>query len=120
MILVVGATGTIGRSVFGQLADRGVPVRAFARDPHKAREVLGPKAEVARGDLSEPETIDAALAGAKKVFLVSPHGPGHAEREGNAVEAAVRAGTVEHIIKVSAATTLGQTRMWSRASPTGT
>ena len=107
MILVVGATGNIGRSVFGQLAERGAPVRAFTRDPDNARRVLGPGAEVVQGDLSEPDTIGAAMAGAQKVFLVSPHGPGQAERESNAVETAVRAGTVEHIVKVSGGDYIG-------------
>lgn len=107
MILVIGATGTIGRSVFEQLVDHGVPARAFVRDTDKARRVLGPLAEVARGDLSEPETIEAAMAGAQKVFLVSPHGPGQEERESNAVEAAVRVGTVEHIVKISGGDYIG-------------
>lgn len=107
MILVIGATGTIGSSVFEQLAERGFPARAFVRDPDKASQVLGPGAEVALGDLSEPKTIEAAMAGVEKVFLVSPHGPGQAEREGNAVEAAVRAGTVEHLVKVSGGNYMG-------------
>lgn len=107
MILVIGATGTIGKSVFEQLSGRGVAARAFARDPEKARHVLGPGAEVARGDLSEPGTIEAAMTGVRKVFLVSSHGPGQAEREGNAVEAAVRSGTVEHVVKISGGDYMG-------------
>ena len=107
MILVIGATGTVGRSVFEQLTDLGVSARAFVRDTDKASQVLGPRAELARGDLSEPETIEAAMAGAEKVFLVSSHGPGQEERETNAVEAAVRAGTVEHFVKVSGGDYIG-------------
>lgn len=107
MILVIGATGTIGRGVFEQLVDRGVAARGFVRDTDKALQVLGSRAEVVHGDLSEPETIEAALSSVEKVFLVSPHGPGQEEREGNAVEAAVRAGTVEHIVKVSGGDYLG-------------
>src|SRR6185437_8704197 len=67
-ILVTGATGTVGRQVAAQLAARGVAVRALARNPEAAR--LPPEVEVARGDLTAPESLDAALAGVDAVFLV--------------------------------------------------
>ena len=56
MILVIGATGTVGRSVFEQLTDLGVSARAFVRDTDKASQVLGLRAELARGDLAEQGT----------------------------------------------------------------
>ncbi|HEX7162913.1 MAG TPA: NAD-dependent epimerase/dehydratase family protein [Trebonia sp.] len=36
MILVTGATGTVGRPVVAQLRERGVPVRGVSRDPAAA------------------------------------------------------------------------------------
>ena len=67
-ILVTGATGQIGREVVAQLNAAGVPVRALSRNPQTAR--LPPAVEVVRGDLSVPETLDAALDDVGAVFLV--------------------------------------------------
>jgi uncharacterized protein YbjT (DUF2867 family) len=67
MILVTGATGNVGRNVVGLLLEAGRAVRALTRDPAAAG--LPDEAEVVRGDLSAPETLPAALAGAEAVFL---------------------------------------------------
>ncbi|HEY2687769.1 MAG TPA: NAD(P)H-binding protein [Streptosporangiaceae bacterium] len=76
VILVTGATGKVGRSVVSQLLEAGAAVRALARDPGSAR--LPAAAEVVQGDLSRPETLPAAVAGAGAVFLLwpFPSGPG--------------------------------------------
>ena len=55
-ILVIGATGTVGRQVVSRLAATGIQVRAMARNPGLAR--LPPQVEVVRGDLTLPETLD--------------------------------------------------------------
>jgi uncharacterized protein YbjT (DUF2867 family) len=67
-ILVIGATGTVGRRVVSQLMAAGVPVRAMGRNPEAAN--LPPQVQVVRGDLTVPETLDACLDGADTVFLV--------------------------------------------------
>lgn len=67
-ILVIGATGTIGRQVVAQLASTGVQIRALARNPNAAG--LPPRVEVVRGDLTVPETLDGCLEGIDTVFLV--------------------------------------------------
>ncbi|MER6918508.1 NmrA family NAD(P)-binding protein, partial [Streptomyces spiralis] len=59
MILVTGATGTIGSDVVRQLAARGEKVRALTRDPAKARVPAG--VEVVRGDYHDPASLEAAL-----------------------------------------------------------
>src|SRR5947208_6405771 len=73
-ILVIGATGTIGREVVSQLAATGAQVRALTRNPGAAR--LPPHVEVVRGDLSVPETLDEGLNGIDTVFLVWTAPPG--------------------------------------------
>ncbi|GAA4205118.1 NAD(P)H-binding protein [Streptosporangium oxazolinicum] len=70
MILVTGATGKVGGQVVAQLLDAGVAVRALARDPASA--TLPEGAEVVRGDLADPATLDDALDGVESVFLVWP------------------------------------------------
>ncbi len=70
MILVTGATGTVGRQVVTQLSERGVPARAVTRDPASARLPTG--VEVVRGDLADPASLEPHLAGVECVFLVWP------------------------------------------------
>ena len=67
-ILIVGATGNVGRQVFSQLMGKGVQVRALARNPDIAG--LPPQVEVACGDLTFPETLDRCLDSIDTVFLV--------------------------------------------------
>lgn len=75
LTLVTGATGTVGREVVRQLASRGVKARAFVRDRQKAEAVLGRDVEVAVGDLTRPETIELAMVGVERVFIVPPSDP---------------------------------------------
>ena len=67
-ILVIGGTGTVGSQVLFRLAAAGAQVRAMTRNPAAAR--LPPQAEVVRGDLTLPETLDPCLNGIDTVFLV--------------------------------------------------
>jgi len=67
-VLVIGATGRIGRVVVDQLLAAGVPVRALARRPTAAG--LPTAVEVVSGDLTVPESLDASLQGIGAVFLV--------------------------------------------------
>jgi uncharacterized protein YbjT (DUF2867 family) len=67
-ILVIGATGNVGRSVVTQLTACGARVRAMVRDPDTA--ALPPQVEVLRGDLTVPETLNDSLPGIDSVFLV--------------------------------------------------
>ncbi|PTA45040.1 NmrA family transcriptional regulator [Micromonospora sp. RP3T] len=68
-MLVTGATGRIGRAVIDQLVDAGVPVRALVRRPESAA-TLPTTVEVVTGDLTVPESLDAALTAVSAVFLV--------------------------------------------------
>jgi uncharacterized protein YbjT (DUF2867 family) len=70
MILVTGATGTVGRQVVSQLLGTGADVRALARNPEAAH--LPDGVDVAGGDLSVPDSLDAAFEGVDAVFLVWP------------------------------------------------
>jgi uncharacterized protein YbjT (DUF2867 family) len=66
-ILVIGATGNIGRELLAQWPAT-TPIRAMVRNPEAAR--LPPHVELMRGDLTEPATLDPCLAGIDTVFLV--------------------------------------------------
>ena len=66
--LVTGATGFIGRHLVRFLAERGVRVRAMARDPERGRELAHPNVEVVVGDFGDPAAIDGIAAGMDTVF----------------------------------------------------
>src|SRR5215212_3540936 len=68
-VLVTGATGRIGRVVIDRLVDAGVPVRALTRHSEAAA-TLPANVDVVTGDLTVPESLDAALQGVSAVFLV--------------------------------------------------
>jgi len=67
MILVTGATGTIGRPLTDLLVSEGVEVRAVTRDARKAD--LPDRAEVVVADPARPETLAPALDGVTGLFL---------------------------------------------------
>jgi len=99
MILVTGATGTIGSEVVRQLAARGEKVRALSRDPAKAQ--VPPGVETVRGHHRDRASVEAATAGAHTAFLVGVFGPDDAEHDRGLVEAA-QAARVRRIVKLSA------------------
>jgi uncharacterized protein YbjT (DUF2867 family) len=70
MILVIGATGKVGRHVVSGLLERDVRVRALARNPDAAGLPAG--VEVVSGDLSDPQGLAKHLHRVEAVFLVWP------------------------------------------------
>ena len=100
-ILVIGATGTIGRDVTKQLAKKNATVRAGVRDPGKARMQFGTEIALAPFDFEDAQSFDGALKDVEKVFLLPPLMPNQLEVANAFVDAAKRAG-VRHIVKLSA------------------
>ncbi|HTF10368.1 MAG TPA: NAD(P)H-binding protein [Asanoa sp.] len=70
-ILVTGGTGNIGRHLVEHLRAAGADHRVLARRPAAAA-LLPPGTDVALGDLTEPSSLAAALAGIDRVFLLWP------------------------------------------------
>jgi len=101
MILVTGATGATGSELVRLLRLKGVKLRVLARDPERAKSRLGAGVEAVPGDLERPESLDSAMGGVERVFLLSAPDPNASVLQGNAIEAARRAG-VRHIVKMSA------------------
>jgi len=67
-ILIIGATGNVGRQVLSQLPATEARVRALVRNSETAG--LPPHVDVVRGDLTRTETLDECLEGIDVVFLV--------------------------------------------------
>src|SRR3954453_687965 len=66
--LVTGATGKIGNAVARRLSERGDEVVALVRDPAKARGLLPDGVLLARGDVTEPESLRTAAKGIEGAF----------------------------------------------------
>ncbi len=68
MILVTGSTGFIGSHLCRALAAQGERVRAFHRPSSPLAALDGLDLEHAVGDVTQPETLAAALQGVEVVF----------------------------------------------------
>jgi len=99
-ILVTGATGTIGSAVFRRLAAAGERPRALVRDAPRALARLGDGADHVVGDLDRPETLDVALGGVDRVFLLTRQSSRQGAQERHLIDAAVKAG-VRRVVKLS-------------------
>jgi uncharacterized protein YbjT (DUF2867 family) len=75
-VLVVGATGSIGRLVVAEALRQGHSVRALVRTPDKARK-LPREAQVVFGDVTHPDTLPGAVDGVDAiVFTLGSDGAG--------------------------------------------
>jgi uncharacterized protein YbjT (DUF2867 family) len=100
VILVIGATGTVGREVVGQLAAAGERPRILVREPTRAGQWGGEHVDPVGGDLDRPESIDAALAGVDRLFLLTTQSAHQPRWERDVIHAAARLG-VERLVKLS-------------------
>ena len=71
-ILVIGATGTVGRLLVPRLLIRGSKVRALVYRESNAEALLNQGVEVFIGDFID-EVLDQAVAGVDKIFCLTPH-----------------------------------------------
>jgi len=103
MIAVTGASGKLGGLVLHGLLEV-VPsdqLVAIVRTPEKAGEFASRGVEVRRGDYSAPETLTPALAGVKRLLLVSGNDLGKRVDQHRAVIEAAKAAAVELIAYTS-------------------
>lgn len=100
MILITGATGNNGRELVRQLTALGQRVRAMVRDSKDAAKLAGPNLEVTTGDFEQPDSIDSALKGVEKAFLLTPVAERFVQWQTTFINAAKRAG-IKHLVKFS-------------------
>ena len=68
MILVTGGTGFVGGHVVHELRGRDLPVRCLVRDLRSGAKLTAWGCELAEGDVTDPESLRAAIAGVGAVI----------------------------------------------------
>jgi uncharacterized protein YbjT (DUF2867 family) len=68
-ILVTGGTGNVGGNVVSELIKRGASVRILARKQPEGKVQAG--VEIVTGDLLDPSSVELAMQGVDKLFLLN-------------------------------------------------
>jgi uncharacterized protein YbjT (DUF2867 family) len=103
IILITGATGNQGGAIARQLLTDGYQVRAMTRDPQgdKARALAALGAQVVRGDLDDPKSLEQALEGAWGAYAVQNSweaGVAREEEQGKRFAEIARASGILHFV----------------------
>lgn len=80
-ILVIGATGMLGKPVAKQLLKDGFHVRVLARNPQRAQQILGDGFDIHAGDVANSTSLRTALKDVDGVHISLKGGPSEAEFE---------------------------------------
>jgi len=100
VILITGASGNVGKEVLKQIVAAGAKVRAAFQTVTKA--AAAPSGvEIVTMDYNQPQTLQAALKGVERVFLVGPPTPNLPALERKAVDEIKQSG-VRQVVKLSA------------------
>ncbi len=99
-VLITGANGANGAELVKLFAAQNIPVRALVRDRSRAEKIALPGVETIEGDFDRPETLDAALKGIERAFLLTPSSE-RAEKQQLAFVEAAQKSDVKHIVKLS-------------------
>ncbi|MFY9560509.1 MAG: NmrA family NAD(P)-binding protein [Terriglobales bacterium] len=107
MYVVLGASGNTGRVVATILLDRGHKVRVVGRNAARLQPLTSKGAEAFPSDLTNPEALTRAFAGANAAYVLIP--PDLAsndfgafqDRVSDAIAAAVKNAGVKHVVSLS-------------------
>ncbi len=112
-VFVTGATGNVGSGVVAGLLEKNVTVRALVHSEEKAQPLRDQGVEVFVGDFTNGDLLDQAIAGADKVFSLTPPNPDQVVQANAITAAALRASGRPHIVRLSVikSSTLAPTRI---------
>lgn len=110
MILIVGASGFLGRETAKLLLSQGKQVRLLVRTPAKVDDLKQAGAEVIQGDLIDPPSLARACQGVDRVFAAAHSLVGKGKYESRAVDDAghralidaAKAAGIAHFVYTSA------------------
>ncbi len=100
-ILLIGGTGTTGRSLVDLFKNSSASYRVMVRNPDKALELENQGVPTIKAALGDWESVDRALEGTDTVFLLSSPGPQSVSEQNGLIDRAKVAG-VRKVVKISA------------------
>lgn len=100
MIMITGASGTVGRAVLDEVRKSGKPVRAMYRSSNDARKAP-PGVSTVLGDFADKNSLRQAFEGVGAVYLVCSPIPQLVELESNGIDVCLEVG-VRHVVLNSA------------------
>jgi uncharacterized protein YbjT (DUF2867 family) len=100
MILITGATGTVGSEVVKRLSAQGLKVRAVTRDLRKANAHRLPHVQFVQGDFDDVDTMRRACSGVERAFLLT-NSTERAEQQQTVFTDVAQQSGVRHIVKLS-------------------
>lgn len=100
-VLVIGATGHVGREVVDQLKTAGHPMRVMTRDASHAADLGFSADQVIEGDLREPGSLGDVVAGVERAYYATPDPEDNVVMLENFLAAAKPAG-LQHVVRLSA------------------
>ena len=100
MILVTGASGNVGSQVVRHLQALKTPFRAVYHSQAKLDAAKAAGIDGVIADFADAASLDRAMSGVRRVFVVSPSVPQLAEFEKSVVDAARRA-NAQHVVLLS-------------------
>ena len=100
-VLVTGATGKTGGQVAAQLLAAGYPVRAYVRrEDQRSESLKAAGAEVAIGDLADPQALLDAMHGVQRGYFLPPFDP-YMLQSASAFAVAAREARLESLVVLS-------------------
>jgi uncharacterized protein YbjT (DUF2867 family) len=100
LILVTGATGNTGSALLQQLEGRAANIRAMVRSSKHVERLPKTSATVVVGNFDDPRSLEAALEGVTRAYLVTPSSPDAETQQVRFAELAAAAG-VGRLVKLS-------------------
>ncbi|TDQ06484.1 SDR family oxidoreductase [Pedobacter metabolipauper] len=101
MILITGATGSIGLELCKLLAQSNIKARAMCRKEAHLAQFIEMGLEAVIGDFDNPESLKKAMQGCKRLFLLTT-APNQLKHYKIGIDIAIET-NVKHIVKISAA-----------------
>jgi len=104
-VLLTGGAGFLGRHLLKELRLTGAQVRALSRRPETDAVLSGLGAEPVRGDVTDPDSVRAAMVGVEAVFHAAADTNTWSKR--NAAQWATNVGGIENLLAAARAAGVG-------------
>jgi uncharacterized protein YbjT (DUF2867 family) len=103
VILVTGATGSVGSKVADALLALDAHVRLVVRDVEKTKKQYGDvkNLKVTQGDLDDPSSYTKSLSGVTRLFLVTAVSPNQKQQELAIVQQLCNQTSFKQVVKLS-------------------